>query len=371
MRNHNSSQSEPTVGLVVPGFFVPPVNGGQKVCNDLCFGLAKRVKVVCFSPHPTAVNGNVEYIRALSSGWTGLIDLRVVFRLAKSLRANRISSCIINQPFIFPLAFLACKLSGTRLFTYAHNLEFKRRTGLRRLFWPLVFCLEAVAFRLSHRVFFISPEELSDSKKYFNLSCDKCIYLPHIARSIKLGTGIKNPVDRPFTLIFFGNFSFAPNRHALEKLFQFIVPRLANQLPFKCNLIIFGQNIPNTHQPGSLGSNFSWDIFGVVPDPTNLITAADALINPVSFGAGVQTKIIESISLGTPVIAAKSGARGIDLSTTGSSLICIDDRDWQGYLNAVISLQKSDSNQLVPPKEFLETYSEDAVISKALKALVS
>ena len=369
MNTSLQKHGRPTVGIVVPGRFIPPANGGQRVCYDLCLALAKKTRVVCFSAHSKESLCDFRLVRLFSSSIFRYFNPVLTLKLARELKHNNAYCCIVNQPFFVFSAFLACKLARCQLITYAHNLEFERSDGLRKYLKPLIFLLEFVAFNLSQRIFFISNTELVEARKRFYLAGTRCVFVPHMVRDTVRDAPLQSLRDRPFTLIFFGNFSYPPNRCGLDSLFQNIVPLLAQFVAFPCRLMIFGGHIPEFIKSKQISVNLSVDILGYVDNPIRVIEEADIMLTPVSDGAGVQTKIIEAISLGTTVLSAKSGARGIDPVVVGEKLQCVEDNDWHAFVQLIFDIKSNGLHTLATPDSFFNTYSEQAVMTKVLSAI--
>ena len=358
-----------TLGFIATQHFMPPTNGGQKVCFELCQALTKRSKIICFSPHQSASIKNLKFVHLVPHRIFGLFDPRAVGQLANALRHYGVSACILNQPFFFPMAFLACKLSHAKLIIYSHNLEFRRRNGVRRLLWPLIFLLEALAYKCSDQVFFISLAELDDAVIRFKLRRSKCTFVPHIIGSISNFHPKKRIASKNLELIFFGNFDFPPNKIALAKLLDKIAPLLATVLDFPCTLTIFGSSLSQSLAPRTIGPYLTIAFCGFVDDVTGCIAGADVLISPVNSGAGVQTKIIETIALGTKVITAKNGARGIDASMCEGALICVEDEDWQSYVDAILDVKRGGETHHLPSQKFLSTYTAENVVNTVLNSI--
>jgi len=297
--------------------------------------------------------------------------MSLVLKLKSALKRNYINYCIVNQPYFALLAFIACQLAGCKLITYAHNLEFKRTDGLKKYLRPLTYFLELTIFHLSWKIFFISETERVQACKYFFLDRNKCIYIPHIVPKADDRVQVKFETrhDPIFTLIFFGNFSYPPNKRALDTLFEHILPVLNDELTFPCKLIIFGSHLPDFSEIKQPNSHLSLEILGFVKNPTNVIRQADVMLNPVIDGAGVQTKIIESISLGTTVISTESGARGIG-RVAGNKLRCIEDKNWRGFVHEIFNIRSQRLHTLKTPKSFFNTYSATSVTNTVLDSLI-
>ena len=359
----------PTIGIVVPGLFIPPTDGGQRVCYDLCTALTKRTKVFCFSAHKETSLHSLNLFPLYSKSRLIYLNITLAIKLSRELKSHDVRFCIVNQPFFVFVAFLACKLSGCQLITYAHNLEFKRSDGIRRYLKPLILVLEVTAFHLSKLVFFISKEELHEARRWFQIGKERCIFVPHLTYRTQnfAKTKVTNP--KLFTVLFFGNFNYPPNAQALDDLLQHIVPALTRVLTFSCRLIVFGKAVPSTLQSRRVNNQLSIDILGYVDNPANEIEKADVMLSPVYQGAGVQTKIIESLSHGTSVISSRSGARGIDQTIVEDKLFLVEDGDWEGYVNTICDIHDGGKSTISTPSSFYREYSEESTVERVMSAL--
>ena len=359
------------IGVIVPGAFIPPTDGGQRVCFDLCLALAKRIQVICFSVHPQGSLPELELVPLLYRSRLKYVDISLIWPLVRQIRKHKLRFCIVNQPFFFFIAFLASKICGCKLITYAHNLEFQRSDGARLYLRPFIFFVELLAFRLSHRIFFISQEELDDARQLFRLPDSKCILVPHIAHKAHRVIKHEERVGQPFTIIFFGNFSYPPNLNALNNLLEFFVPAFVQLLTFDCRILIFGKSIPETFKNGAVGNNLSIEFVGYVKNPLDQLRNADVMINPVDEGSGVQTKIIEALAAGTTVVSARSGARGIHQRLAPEKLLLVEDGDWAGFAKKVCDLHASGKTNLPTPVSFFSEYAERTITDRIVSSLTS
>ena len=103
-------------------------------------------------------------------------------------------------------------------------------------------------------------------------------------------------------ITFAGDFSFAPNRAALDKIIE-----LAQDIDIQFKL--FGSKFPNDVE---LPSNVSF--LGYADSLMDLYKGARALIYPVQYGTGVKNKVIEAMSYGIPVIGYKEAFTNIKLN---------------------------------------------------------
>ena len=296
-----------TVAVVVPYEFIPPTNGGQRVCHNFCLALSKRINTVCITAGRSDKSTDLKVLQILGGSCLKYINPLLTIRLIRTFRRLAVRVCIINHPYFFLIGYLVCKLTNTKLITYSHNLEYVRRDRFSNITAHLVAYLEYFTYRKSDSVFFISNSELEEAVEKFQLSRQSCFFVPHIANPSTKVPHFPSEERTPFTIIFFGDFSYSPNRAGLDDLLFNILPALERNSELQCQILVFGKYIPVYHQPVTRGENISVNLVGFVEDLDEQIQLSDVLVNPVSAGAGVQTKIIETLSLGTTVISSDRG----------------------------------------------------------------
>ena len=134
---------------------------------------------------------------------------------------------------------------------------------------------------------------------------------------------------RPNTLVFAGSFRYRPNYEAMLWFLNKVFPHIQGQIP-DVHLTILGDH-------GGLLLPFRENVFqaGHVEDVRPVIASAAASVVPILSGGGTRLKILESIALGTPVIATSKGAEGLDLEPERHILIADAP---EGFAAAVVRL---------------------------------
>ena len=113
------------------------------------------------------------------------------------------------------------------------------------------------------------------------------------------------------SVVFVGGFNHKPNLHAALHLIREIWPHV-RELDASINLRIVGSDIPKeilSLEDPSNGIN----LLGFVPDLDRLIQTSRISVAPLLFGAGAKGKVLQSLSLGIPVIGTKIAAEGMGL----------------------------------------------------------
>ena len=128
------------------------------------------------------------------------------------------------------------------------------------------------------------------------------------------------------SVIFVGGFKHMPNHHAAIYLIGEIWPHV-RELDPSINLRIVGSDIPNeilSLEDPLKGIN----ILGFVPELDELIQTSRISVAPLLYGAGVKGKVLQSLSLGIPVIGTKIAAEGTGLIDGLTIIISKNPRDF-------------------------------------------
>ena len=182
----------------------------------------------------------------------------------------------------------------------------------------------------------------------------KCLYLPPVIGDSKPpAVSEKNSI---FTIIFFADFSYEPNRSALLNLVQDIDPLLAASSTFTYRIEVCGRGLSMEIREQVLQPISHIEYLGFVDDIDARIRKADVLVNPVVKGGGVQIKILKALAAGTTVVASESGCTGISMSVCAEKLHKIDDGDWPSYVDAIKEIYRSKNMAKTTPKEFYDHY---------------
>lgn len=127
-------------------------------------------------------------------------------------------------------------------------------------------------------------------------------------------------LPQPDTLVYAGALTYQANLDAMHYFIDQILPRIQAQRP-QVKLTITGRtdNVTMERLPHNDAVTFS----GYLADIRPTIARSWASVVPLRVGGGSRLKILESLALGTPVIATRKGAEGLDL-TAGVDLLVAD-----------------------------------------------
>jgi glycosyltransferase involved in cell wall biosynthesis len=116
------------------------------------------------------------------------------------------------------------------------------------------------------------------------------------------------PVDRPPTLLFFGNLGYFHNVEPARFIAQEVIPLVRRELP-DARLRIAGAR--PTKAVLALDSLPGVDVAGPVDDMVAELHHAAAAVLPIFTGSGIKMKVLESFAAGTPVVTNALGADGV------------------------------------------------------------
>jgi glycosyltransferase involved in cell wall biosynthesis len=125
------------------------------------------------------------------------------------------------------------------------------------------------------------------------------------------------------TIIFSGNMFHPANVDAILYFIRRMFPKILLSNP-AAKLWIVGADPHPTITQACAGLHSNVVITGKVPDVQAYIRQSMVSICPVRLGIGVQTKVLEALSWGTPVVSTNAGNRGIQ-GVSGRHLWVEDD----------------------------------------------
>lgn len=127
----------------------------------------------------------------------------------------------------------------------------------------------------------------------------------------------RGEVGDPPTLLFAGNFCYAPNSDGATWLTSEVLPHLSKALP-NVSVRLVGE--PDTSVE-RLSATQGVSVAGRVPRMAPELARADAVAVPVRFGSGTRIKIIEAFANRLPVVSTTVGAEGLDVQAAKHLLI--------------------------------------------------
>ncbi len=142
----------------------------------------------------------------------------------------------------------------------------------------------------------------------------------------------------PATLLFVGNYDYAPNVDAGEQLIHHIFPQVQHQIP-TAKLQLVGNAPPIQWQQLN---NPSIEVTGRVESVYPYLAKGTVFVCPLRFGAGLKNKVLEAMAVGIPIVATPLSVDGIDVKPDISAVVSDNDQ----LAEATITLLKDYKQQI-------------------------
>ncbi|GIL08821.1 MAG: glycosyl transferase family 1 [Chloroflexota bacterium] len=150
------------------------------------------------------------------------------------------------------------------------------------------------------------------------LALDPALRVEVIPNGVDLDYFQPQPVARePDTLLFTGNFAYAPNIDAALYLAQTLLPGVQARFP-GARLWLVGADPPPAVQ--ALASA-SVTVTGRVPDLRPYLARAAVYVCPLRIGAGIKNKVLEALAMGCPLAATPLSVDGIAVRAGQDALV--------------------------------------------------
>jgi glycosyltransferase involved in cell wall biosynthesis len=282
-------------------------SGNSTVSLPASFPFGGRLKEWWFLHRYFYEVAGPEHVAALDNCLQSKPDAVFVHRLNSMYPV--LSSRKVTQPVFFDLDDIEHRLFSQSL----KSPPFWRSKFLQYLKVPSLVLLERRSIALARKTFVCSEIDRSYLSKTLRMpgvaTIPNAIEIPPLPRSSE------NPV---FLLL--GNYSFAPNVVAADRLVRKIWPIVKSEIP-EAKLMIAGKNPENIP---CYGKQDGVEFRGFVEDLTPLYRETRVVCCPIESGSGTRVKIIEAAAHGKAIVSTALGAEGLDF-VDGQEILLRDD----------------------------------------------
>ncbi len=353
---------------------LPPVFGGQKGIAGFNHELSLHHSLVCMCSRNNEPATGLHYrlIPILPLSKMQFINPRVIKDIRLVIKKEKPDFIILEHPYHGRAVSRARKQTGTRILVHSHNIESERFRQLGKWWWRILRAYESRVHRSADLSIFKTEEDRQFALGQFKIHPDKCVVVPYgIIRPVineNAGQLIRqrHGIDKQQKILLFaGTLDYKPNAIAVENIYKKIVPALS-KTGIAHKLIICGRNRPGSFkQPDA---HYHPDVInaGEVTDIDNYFQAADAFINPVAIGAGMQTKNIDALANHCNVIGFEPMTTGIPAHLCGNKLFTAARGDWETFVQLTI---KAMEHKQPTPEPFFAYFGWENCIQPLLQKL--
>jgi polysaccharide biosynthesis protein PslH len=243
------------------------------------------------------------------------IDEKFELKIKELLQTNVYDYIILESAFLMSYIHAIRKHSDAKVILRAHNVEYriwrqharKEKSFLKRYFYKKL-ANDLKRFELSYinlmdGVFCISEQD----REFFRR---RAVKTPTIVVPVFMEINNKFEVDYSNNdYHFVGSMSWKPNSDAVKWIINQIAPKLQRILP-DVKIHIAGSAMPKSMKEKKIKNIV---FHGKVNNMSEFMTQHGTLIVPLKSGSGVRIKILEALSIGTPIISTEKGKEGIDI----------------------------------------------------------
>jgi polysaccharide biosynthesis protein PslH len=257
---------------------------------------------------------------------------------------------IAMQHYTFALASLFANEFNLLILMRSQNLESNyfleqsrassnplKRLYLRLEAWRMA-QFERVIYG-SERLLAIGEIAAQDVEWHASRTSSKVVWLPPF---LKLHRVAREPVDTQMpTLLYVGALSMPNNLRGLEWFFESVWPDLVRAVP-KLTFQVVGSR-PTPELQRRLETLERVELHMNVPDLEPYYARANAFVNPIFHGSGINMKNIEAMGYGLPLVTTSFGARGLPWRHDQELLIA---DSAQSFVDQILALLADDAKQL-------------------------
>jgi len=229
-------------------------------------------------------------------------------------------------------------------FQISHTLNYKRLlSNSKRLKIKLLYGLEHALVKMyENKIINYFNKNLFISKhdtkllKINNIKNDKIFYSPHgIDTNYFSQENVNsNVLQEENSILFPADFSPATNREAADWLINDIFKELKKYNP-EIKLLLIGRNPPkHFFEMSRIDKNI--EVSGYVKDIRPYFKRATIVVDPVRSCAGLQNKILCSLSMKRAVVATNEANEGLDIPN--EIITCPDDNSSSAFVENIIFL---------------------------------
>ena len=168
------------------------------------------------------------------------------------------------------------------------------------------------------------------------------------------------------TIVISGKMSYHANVAMVTHFVEEIFPQIKTICP-EVKLWIVGKDPPGKIM--SMGQDPSIEVTGMVPDIRPYLQRAALAVAPLTYGAGIQNKVLEAMACGTPVVSTNQAIAALDVLPDRDILIADNSSDFANQVSYLLSDQSLRQNVGLAGRTYIEKNHEWGSIATRLEVI--
>ena len=186
---------------------------------------------------------------------------------------------------------------------------------------------ETFALKKANAIIVLTRELMEELSSDYGISQDKFTLIPSPGIEIKTKSVISDHEKSLFkqkhgwkekTVVLFA----ASNNPSAQEAAQWLIKNAHSYHDPSIQYVIAGSVVDGPEEKSGVYCT------GYVKDILSYFMSADIALNPVTFGVGVNTRMIQYLAAGLPVITTPVGTRGLEIKSGHEAIICPREDFW-------------------------------------------
>lgn len=362
---------------IVPYTFLPANTGGRLGILDVHNNLGLIANDYIISTKFNLINIKIHFnlIPIFSNSRLKYLPFNYTNKISKIAKENNIQAIFCDHPYMAILANQVAKKLHIPWFLRSHNIESERFRSLKKWWWKILFYYEKWAFKKAAAVFTITQEDSDWAIQNYQINPNKLSLIPfgtNLNMPMLKNLLIKNRFCKKYNLdpnkpiiYFLATLNYYPNYNAVENIIQFIIPNLQKKQK-DYQIIIIGKDLNANVEKKIESAAYNIKYLRFIENLEDLFHSADIMLNPMLYGGGVKTKLIEALANNMNAVSTMNGACGVNRMVCNDKLYIAANDNWSLFTNYIIEAVDNKNNI---GNQFYETYNWQNITKKILSTI--
>lgn len=352
---------------------LPPLYGGQKGVALFNEYLGRLIPLTCLcakTNEPIETSYTVD--NSLPAGKGQFLNPFCWRKIISTAKRDKTTHLLLEFPYHGFIAVLCKRILGVKLVLHSHNIESIRFQEQGKRWWKALFALERWTMKNADVVFFKTEKDQTRAIDLYKFDKHKSVIVPY---GVEARNSVNKQKARDFIfdrhsiapgtklLLFAATLDYGPNAMAMKDFEAKLIP-LLNKQDSVYKIIVCGRIVYKSFDHLKCIHNENLLYAGNVTDIDVYFAAADAFLNPVLSGGGVQTKMIDALNADLNVVCFEGMQEGI--AGAENKIFTASKNDWPAFADAT---SRALNYHSPTPSAFFQHHDWNTIAAKAFSFL--